>query len=121
MLFIVMSFLSVERFLFERPKSNDLNIPANDSFPSPDTRRTLTRARNYLMVTLKSPFMIGGVLSMDGDGNENSTKKLNSDDSFAPAAVVVSAADPSCTKLIRLVMTKCEVSFNVNLKASKPL
>lgn len=94
-----MSFLSVERFLFERPKSSDFNIPANDSFPSPDTRRTLTRARNYLMVTLKSPFMIGGVLSMDGDGNgnENSTKKLNSDDSFAPAAVVVSAADLSCT------------------------
>lgn len=97
LLFIVMSFLSVERFLFERPKSSDFNIPANDSFPSPDTRRTLTRARNYLMVTLKSPFMIGGVLSMDGDGNENSTKKLNSDDSFAPAAVVVSAADLSCT------------------------
>ena len=97
LLFIVMSFLSVERFLFERSKSSDFNTPVNDSLPSPDTRRTLTQGRNYLMVTFKSPFMIGGVLSMDGDGSENSTKKLNSDDRFAPAAVVVSAADPSCT------------------------
>ena len=97
LLFIVMSFLSVERFLFERSKSSDFNTPANDSFPSPDTRRTLRRGRSNLMVTFKSPIMIGSVLSMDGDGSENSTKKLNSDDSFAPAAVVVSAADPSCT------------------------
>lgn len=36
---------------------------------------TWTQGRKCLMVTFKSPIMVGSVLSMDGDGRENSTKK----------------------------------------------
>ena len=78
LLFIVMSFFSVGRFLFERSKSSDFSTPANDSLPSPNTR--YLDARKCLMVTFKSPIMVGSVLSMDDDGSENVTKKLNSDE-----------------------------------------
>lgn len=44
------------------------------------TQDTWTRGRNCFMVTFKSLIMVGSVLSMDGDGSENVTKKLNSDE-----------------------------------------